>query len=285
MPRKLEAGLDGRYLISGVLMTSTVKAGPAVPPIRGNSGGVPVSAATIRMVGGSAEGRAEVAPGALAAPLAAGGVTALAAPATATPARNLRRLTSGRGSLWASFLRAMEHLPRSSRLSCAARIRPARACGANITAAPGAWEGGCPQLRRSATWTSRVGVGRQRRLAADQVGGLFRDHQHAGVDMGGDEIGHDRGVDHAQPLDPAHAQLRVGDRLGPDAHGAGAAGMVRRDRGVAQERVDLRVDSDLFAGRGLGTAERRHRLPVGDVAGKLEALAQARQVVGGGKEI
>src|SRR5262249_2102257 len=96
MARKLEAGLDGRYLMSSVLMTSTRKSDPATPPIRDSSCGVPVSAAATCMVGGNAEGRAGLA--ADVAPLAAGGVTALAAPATATPARNLRRLTSGRGS-------------------------------------------------------------------------------------------------------------------------------------------------------------------------------------------
>jgi len=63
------------------------------------------------MVGGSAEGRRG---GALAGALAevaaiAAGVTALAAPVTAAAARNLRRLTSGRGCF-----RAMEFLRRLS---------------------------------------------------------------------------------------------------------------------------------------------------------------------------
>src|SRR5271166_6017393 len=42
--RKLEAGFDGRYLMSSVLMTSTMKSEPATPPMRGNSFGVAVSA-------------------------------------------------------------------------------------------------------------------------------------------------------------------------------------------------------------------------------------------------
>src|SRR5215831_13693089 len=109
MARKLEAGLDGRYLISRVLMTSTMKSEPGTPPMRGSSFGVAVSATATCMVGGSAEGRRGGAfVGALAVVAApAGGVTAVAAPATATPARNLRRLTSGRGCL-----RAMEFLRR-----------------------------------------------------------------------------------------------------------------------------------------------------------------------------
>src|SRR5262249_15805197 len=65
----------------------------------------------------------------------------------------------------------------------------------------------------------------------DHIGSLLRDHQHAGVDMRRDQIRHDRSVDHAQALDSVNAQLRVSDRIGSDPHGAGAAGMVRRDRG------------------------------------------------------
>src|SRR5262245_11486321 len=110
MPRKLEAGFDGRYLISSVLMTSTMKSEPATPPIRApaTSFGVPVSAAATCIDGGSADGSR--AGGAVVAEVVAasatGGVTVVAAPATATPARNLRRLTSGCG-----FLRVMELSP------------------------------------------------------------------------------------------------------------------------------------------------------------------------------
>src|SRR5262249_6981976 len=108
MARKLEAGLEGRYLISRVLMTSTMKSEPGTPPMRGSSFGVAVSATATCMVGGRAGGRGGGTLGgvlAVVAARAAGGVPALAAPATATPARNLRRLTSGRGCF-----RAMEFL-------------------------------------------------------------------------------------------------------------------------------------------------------------------------------
>src|SRR5436305_10668127 len=97
MARKLEAGFDGRYLMSRVLITSTMKSEPGTPPIRGSSFGVPVSAAATCIVGGSAEGRRTGAASVDVvgvAPLATG-ATVVAAPATATPARNLRRLTSG----------------------------------------------------------------------------------------------------------------------------------------------------------------------------------------------
>src|SRR5262249_37847092 len=110
MARKLDAGLDGRYLISRVLMTSTMKSEPGTPPMRGSSFGVAVSATATCMVGGSAGGRGGGRLGGAlrwcAAP-PAGGLPAVPPPATATPARNLRRLTSGRGCF-----RAMEFLRR-----------------------------------------------------------------------------------------------------------------------------------------------------------------------------
>ena len=54
MARKLEAGFAGRYLMSSVLITSTMKSEPGTPPIRDGSFGVPVSAAATCMVGASA---------------------------------------------------------------------------------------------------------------------------------------------------------------------------------------------------------------------------------------
>src|SRR2546430_4044180 len=116
MPRKLDAGLDGRYLMSRVLMTSTMKSEPGTPPMRAcdNSFGVPLSAAATCIVGGNAEGRRSAALVDVVVAACAGG-TPLAAAATATPARNLRRLTSGCGRL-----RAMGPLPLClmSRAAC-----------------------------------------------------------------------------------------------------------------------------------------------------------------------
>src|SRR2546430_5817263 len=95
-PRKLEAGLDGRYSISRVLMTSTMKSDPSDPCARGSSFGIVDSAAATAAEGGSTDGRGADAPtDDVAAAVPFGGVTALAAPATATPARNLRRFTLG----------------------------------------------------------------------------------------------------------------------------------------------------------------------------------------------
>src|SRR5260221_11312212 len=99
MARKLEAGFDGRYLISRVLMTSTMKSEPGTPPIRGSSFGAAVSAIATCMVGGTADGRrgAVMDASVAAAAVAAGGASAFVEPETAAPSRNLRRLTSGIG--------------------------------------------------------------------------------------------------------------------------------------------------------------------------------------------
>src|SRR4029453_12368235 len=85
-----------------VLMTSTMKSDPSGACARGNACGVPTSAAAIRPEGGSTDGVARPGPigkvsvaAALATPCAG---TAVAAPAIATPVRNLRRFTCGRGS-------------------------------------------------------------------------------------------------------------------------------------------------------------------------------------------
>src|SRR5208282_2329915 len=90
MPRKLEAGLAGRYLMSSVLMTSTMKSEPGVPLSCDGICGVPFSTAATWAFGGSADGNRCCASGAV-ADLA--GVTAPVAPATAAAARNLRRLS------------------------------------------------------------------------------------------------------------------------------------------------------------------------------------------------
>src|SRR5215467_12367248 len=86
-------------------MTSTMKSELGLPTRCGISFGTAVSVATWCAIGSIAAGSrftsAAVVPG----------VAALAAvadaPATATPARNLRRLTSGRG-----FFRAISNLPQ-----------------------------------------------------------------------------------------------------------------------------------------------------------------------------
>src|SRR5258707_8490518 len=98
MARKLEAQFEGQYLMSSVLITSTMKSDPGTPPIRGSSFGVPVSAAATCILGGSADGRrggsalGEVAG---VAAFATGGVTAGGGPPPPPPARESRPVSSG----------------------------------------------------------------------------------------------------------------------------------------------------------------------------------------------
>src|ERR1700740_3302844 len=90
MPRELDAGLAGRYLMSSVLITSTMKSEPGVPLSRDGSGAAPVSAAATWALGGTADGGLCCGS----APVAAwAGLTAPLAPATAAAVRNLRRLS------------------------------------------------------------------------------------------------------------------------------------------------------------------------------------------------
>src|SRR5262249_37154687 len=111
MPRKLEAGLHGRYLMSSDLITSTMKSEPAAPPVpRGAVCGVPPSAAAVWAFGPPAGGlrSGAIASGPVAAN-APGAAVVAAAPATATPDRNLRRLAFGRSDELCR--RAMSFLP------------------------------------------------------------------------------------------------------------------------------------------------------------------------------
>src|ERR1700676_5068919 len=92
-------------------MTSTMKSEPSGPAVFANSVGVPVSAAAIWALGRSADGRGDEA---VAARASFCGDTAVAAPVTATPAMNFRRLTFGPLSLHAeSFARSLRAMSSS----------------------------------------------------------------------------------------------------------------------------------------------------------------------------
>src|SRR6267142_5491398 len=94
MPRKLEAQFAGRYLMPSVLMTSTMKSEPGTPLMRDcsplPSPGLPVSAAAICALGGSADGARGASVCATSADWASAAAGATAA-AAAMPVRNLRR--------------------------------------------------------------------------------------------------------------------------------------------------------------------------------------------------
>src|ERR1700722_16282122 len=102
MPRKLEAGLHGRYLMSSDLITSTMKSEPAAPSFApaGSAFGVPTSAAATIADGRAADGTGRAMGVSAVAAASAGAAPVAAAPATAAPVKNLRRLTSaGRSDL------------------------------------------------------------------------------------------------------------------------------------------------------------------------------------------
>ena len=92
---KLEAALDGMYLMSRALMTSSIKSDPGIPgPAFPKSAGTAVSAAACAAVGRTAEGVAGA--GGLTSAACAGCMAAKVAalPAT-TPPKNWRRAAFG----------------------------------------------------------------------------------------------------------------------------------------------------------------------------------------------
>ncbi len=90
-------------------------------------------------------------------------------------------------------------------------------------------------------------------LPPDHVGGLLGDHQHRGVEVGGGHGRHDRGIDHAQALEPAHAQLVVDDRgrIAVRRHAAGAHQMERRGAALLGGLQQLGIRLLLRAGEFL----------------------------------
>src|ERR1700686_262180 len=112
MPRKLEAGLAKTYSMPVERITSTIKSEPARPPNGDASFGTSVSIAICCALGRSADGILAAPTGGVAASATSGGeATGVAAPATATPARNFRRLTSGRGSFRAIWFLPLQVTP------------------------------------------------------------------------------------------------------------------------------------------------------------------------------
>ena len=56
--------------------------------------------------------------------------------------------------------------------------------------------------------------------------------------MRGRQVGHCRRIDHAQPFDPTHAQLRIEHAIGLQPHRAAAGRMQRGDRSRAYPVID-----------------------------------------------
>jgi hypothetical protein len=102
---------------------------------------------------------------------------------------------------------------------------------------------------------------RERLAAADQIGRLLGDHDDRRVDVAADQVRHDRGVDHAQPLDPEDAQLAVDHRrvLALGTHPAGAERVMDADPCRPDMSVDLLIGGFARPRRDLGGDERLQR--------------------------
>src|ERR1022692_4596026 len=97
-------------------------------------------------------------------------------------------------------------------------------------------------------------------LAADQVGGLFRDHDDLGIDVAADQIRHHRGIDDAKRRYAVQPQLGIDDRrfVGFFAHLAGTCGVMDRDRSIANMGIDIRIRVLVAARRDFAPDEVAH---------------------------
>ena len=105
--------------------------------------------------------------------------------------------------------------------------------------------------------------------------------------MGADQVGHDRAVDHAQPLGAEDAQVRIDHRqgIGGEAHSAGAERVVDGDGIRSDMGVEIGVGHRAVARRNLPGHERLHRRLAADVAHHAQARAKRLAVVVGGEKI
>src|SRR5690606_15432045 len=112
----------------------------------------------------------------------------------------------------------------------------------------------------------------------DQVGRALGDHDHRRVGIAARQGRHHRRIHHPQPLDPAHAQLRIDHRQFVAAHAAGA-GRVVHAFGLGADEGGQACVVEVFAVR-----EQRRAAPGGeggpgqDVAGEARALDHHPQV-------
>ena len=132
----------------------------------------------------------------------------------------LRRFSGAAPAGSPSEMARGQHRRRIARLAAlSARRRLAAAqCRCSRRARSAGSERDFRAFRRQASLAARGGAlhvhRRGRGAAADQVGGLFGDHDDRRVDVAADEIGHHRGVDDAQRIHAQDPQLGIDDRAG-----------------------------------------------------------------------
>src|SRR3990172_8307877 len=79
------------------------------------------------------------------------------------------------------------------------------------------------------------------RPASDQIPRPLPDHDHSGVGVPRDQLGHDGGIRHPETLDTPRAQTGIDYGHGVLAHAAGARLMVHGERGEARKFAQFRV--------------------------------------------
>src|SRR5262249_39119381 len=96
-------------------------------------------------------------------------------------------------------------------------------------------------------------LGEALHVLADHIRAALGDHQGGRVGVARGDRRHDRGVDYAQALDPAHAQARVDDRpaVGVRAHPAGPDRVEDRGADVAGSADELLVALEFLPGEEL----------------------------------
>ena len=119
----------------------------------------------------------------------------------------------------------------------------------------------------------RDGLGGERRLAQDEVGGLLGQHHDRRVDVAVGHVRHRGRIHHPEPVDTVdpHRQ-RIDDRVAIDAH-PGRTRRMERGLGVAPHPVeDLIVGGHGRAGRRLAAVVRIHGVLSEDVPGDADRL-------------
>jgi hypothetical protein len=128
---------------------------------------------------------------------------------------------------------------------------------------------------------------RKRLAAADQIGRLFGDHNYRCVDIAADQVGHDRGINDAQPVDPEDSQLAVNYRGGVvrGAYFAGTERVMDTDAGCPDMRIDRLIRGLVRPGCDFTGDEWAQRSLVCDLANDPQSRPEGRPILIGGKEI
>src|SRR6201987_637252 len=115
----------------------------------------------------------------------------------------------------------------------------------------------------------------------------FGQHHGGEVKDRGRGFGNDRRIDDPQSADPHDGADRIhdGPRVGRSAHGGGGARGGIGGQVAGDERGQVAVVGDRFAGSHLAGEERGEVRAAGEVAGELDTFQHPAGVTAGGKEV